>query len=409
MWPQPTDDPLDPQNWSGRKKDWHLVIIALATIVPDFDSAIGIASVFPLAIQYHTTTGRINNLTTKSLDGTIKARVESCQWQVISHDRSFNTINTNRTVQILMNRYGRLPVLFWTQVNITHRMFLNDLVEHKYVGYAMRCLSAFFGTAPQVTSHPDKKRDGIGPIHHQRHVFLPPASAQARDLDYGICNVATLVSVFLRLPCRPCELALGLWDRMMYDRRGIRKVMSTGVFRSRFESLVGITGWKTSSLGPTWKELVMRLLRLVWRPHFVGVYIFEAMSFGFANGVNLTNTIVLQSAPPFGFGLDQISVAGIYAAPVIAVFIGEILGRYFNDWNMYYCVRHNDGVFEAESRLRHVFLEALASRFFQIPWSNKSGALQTLGVEAAIVCGLFLLVVPFLQYKGDVIRRRFAI
>lgn len=42
LWPQPTDDPNDPQNWSDRRKTLHLLVITLASVVPDFDSGIGL-------------------------------------------------------------------------------------------------------------------------------------------------------------------------------------------------------------------------------------------------------------------------------------------------------------------------------------------------------------------------------
>jgi hypothetical protein len=41
LWPQPTDSPKDPQNWTMRRKNLQLFIITLAAIVPDFDSGIG--------------------------------------------------------------------------------------------------------------------------------------------------------------------------------------------------------------------------------------------------------------------------------------------------------------------------------------------------------------------------------
>jgi len=41
LWPQPTDSPIDPQNWSSRRKSLQLFIITMAAIVPDFDSGIG--------------------------------------------------------------------------------------------------------------------------------------------------------------------------------------------------------------------------------------------------------------------------------------------------------------------------------------------------------------------------------
>ena len=42
--------------------------------------------------------------------------------------------------------------------------------------------------------------------------------------------------------------------------------------------------------------------------------------------------------------------------------------------------------------------------YFQVPWAEKHGALQTFGCEAAIVAGLFLLVVPYTQLKGRSLR-----
>ncbi|KAG5351635.1 hypothetical protein C0989_005479 [Termitomyces sp. Mn162] len=66
LWPQPTDSPDDPQNWSDWRKTGQLIIITLAAIVPDFDSGIGTAALFELAKQYDTTTGVINDLTSKT-------------------------------------------------------------------------------------------------------------------------------------------------------------------------------------------------------------------------------------------------------------------------------------------------------------------------------------------------------
>lgn len=46
--------------------------------------------------------------------------------------------------------------------------------------------------------------------------------------------------------------------------------------------------------------------------------------------------------------------------------------------------------------------------FFQVPWATKHGAIQTFGCEAAIVAGLFLLVVPLLQLQGRYLRVSFS-
>jgi hypothetical protein len=87
LWPQPTDSPNDPQNWTDNQKNLQLLIITLAAIVPDFDSAIGvvnmdllssllwtrtigIAAIFALANQYGTDPNTINNVTSKYVHST---------------------------------------------------------------------------------------------------------------------------------------------------------------------------------------------------------------------------------------------------------------------------------------------------------------------------------------------------
>ncbi|CAE6523397.1 unnamed protein product [Rhizoctonia solani] len=62
LWPQPREDLNDPLNWSEFKKNYTLAIISLATVIPDFSSSIGIASLFPLSKQFDTTVDHVNNL-----------------------------------------------------------------------------------------------------------------------------------------------------------------------------------------------------------------------------------------------------------------------------------------------------------------------------------------------------------
>lgn len=42
LWPQPTNRPDDPQNWSTKKKNFLLFIMTAAAFVPDFISSCGI-------------------------------------------------------------------------------------------------------------------------------------------------------------------------------------------------------------------------------------------------------------------------------------------------------------------------------------------------------------------------------
>jgi len=209
----------------------------------------------------------------------------------------------------------------------------------------------------------------------------------------------------------------------------------------------------------------------------LGILWFEALLFGFGIGINVTNAVFLGSPPPVGFSWSQFAIAGGYGTPIVSVIIGELIGRYMNDWIMNWSIRRNNGVFEAESRLWACYvavplyiigfvvlgaafqnhlspgaivmgwgiaetsimintvavyaycndsfpkhqgevsalinlartLGGFAVAYFQVPWAQKHGALQVFGCEAAIVAGLFLLVVPALQLKGRELRKRFSL
>ena len=51
-----------------------------------------------------------------------------------------------------------------------------------------------------------------------------------------------------------------------------------------------------------------------------------------------------------------------------------------------------------------IFLSGFAVAYFQVPWAEKHGAPQTFGCEAAIVAALFIIVVPWTQWKGRSLR-----
>ncbi|TCD68168.1 hypothetical protein EIP91_011446 [Steccherinum ochraceum] len=348
LWPQPADDPEDPQNWSDSRKGLQLFIVTLAAIVPDFDSGIGIASIFSLAAQYKTTTDVINNLTSN--------------WSI------FLLGWGGIFAVMLMRRYGRLPVLFWSQVISLGFLVGCTFAPNLKTFAAMRCLNGFFATTPQVTGlylvtdlYPfhlqARKADelyvlqlNIWTMGFILSPFLSPflfgfliARASWR-WAYGIGSIySAIVVAFIVL--------LGeetMYDRKLADPRPFGK--KTGIAH-RLETLIGITGLRMAQYRARWSEVVFTAVNIVWRPHILMILWFEAAVFGFSIGVNVTTAVFLGTPPPIGFGYSQYAIAGIYGTPIIAVLIGEILGRYFNDWVMNLCVRRNKGVFESESRL----------------------------------------------------------
>ncbi|KAJ6473840.1 MFS general substrate transporter [Mycena sanguinolenta] len=465
LWPQPTDSPDDPQNWSDRRKSLLLIIVTLAAIVPDFDSGIGIAAIFALAEQYKTTPDTINNLTSN--------------WSI------FLLGWGGLTAVMAIRRLGRLPVLFWSQLLALGFLIGATFAPDLNTFTAMRCLTAFFGTAPQVTGL--YIVTDLYPFHLQARMlnfwtmgfiispFLSPfafgflVARTSWRWAYGIGSMYGAIVVIL---------IVLFMEETMYDRtvRPIPERPSTGL-RYRIETLVGITGLKMQKYRVSWTEATLSPLNVVWRPHILGLLVFEAMLFGFGIGINVTNAVFLGSPPPVGFAWSPFAIAGGYGTPIVSVILGELIGRYMNDWIQNFTIRRNNGVFEAESRLwacyvaipiyicgfvtlgaafqKHLspgavimgwglaelaimintvavyaycndafpkhqgevsalinlcrVLGGFAVAYFQVPWATKHGALQVFGVEAAIVAGLFLLVVPALQLKGRALRKNFSL
>ncbi|CCM05346.1 uncharacterized protein FIBRA_07560 [Fibroporia radiculosa] len=266
-----------------------------------------------------------------------------------------------------------------------------------------------------------------------------------------------------------------MYDRTLPNPRPIPRPVSR--VRYRIETLTGITGARMARFRAGWCEAAFGSLNLIWRPHLLSILIFEAMVFGFAIGMNTTNEVFFGLPPPVGYGFTEYGITGMYGTPIVAVFVGELIGRFLNDWIMDFCTRRNHGVFQAEMRLwacyvalplyicgfvvlgaglqKHLGVGALVmgwgigqtavmiitvavyaycndcfpSRqgevsalvnlmrtmggfgvaYFQVSWASKNGALQTFGVEAAIVSGLFILVIPTLQIAGPRLRQKYSL
>ncbi|KAF8552491.1 MFS general substrate transporter [Imleria badia] len=464
LWPQPDDDPNDPQNWSDRRKTLHLLIITMAAFVPDFDSATGIAAIFDLAQQYDTTTGVINNLTSN--------------WSIflIGWGGIFYVM--------LMRRFGRLPVLFWTQLLALAFLIGATVAPNLPTFAAMRCLTAFFGTCPQVTGlfvvtdiypfHLQARKLNVWTSGFIISPFISPflfGFLVAREnwrWSYGIACIYSVIVL---------TLIILFMEETMYDRGKNRPaVPRSSSMRYRFETLVGVTGYKLAKYRVSWWEVTTACLEVVWRPQFIFVTLFLAAVFGFSIGMNVTNAVFLGTPAPIGFGYNEYIVAGAYATPMVAVVIGEVIGRFANDWIMRTSIRRNRGFFEAENRLwvcyfavplflcgclllgagiQHLNMAAVvlgwgiaevavmvntvavyaysndcfprhqgeisallnlartlggfSVAYFQVPWATQSGGLVVMGTEAAITVALFLIAVPLVQWKGSYFRKRFAV
>ncbi|KAG2143494.1 MFS general substrate transporter [Suillus bovinus] len=436
----------DGLKWSDFRKTMHLIIITMSAVVPDFDSAIGIASIFGLAQTYDTTSGVINDVTSN--------------WSIflLGWGGIFWVM--------LMRRYGRLPVLFWSQLFALAFLVGATLAPNLATFAGMRCLTAFFGTCPQVTGlyvvtdifpfHLQARKLNIWTSGFVISPFLSPfafgflVARMSWRWAYAIGSIYGAIVLFL---------IVFFMEETMYDRRLASQPSRTSIgLRYRFETLIGVTGYKMAKYRPRWPEVLLASLDVAWRPQFFFIVLFEALVFGFSIGVNTTNVIFMGSSPPVGFGFSQYAVAGAYATPIasfysfgemfmiiVAVLFGECIGRYVNEFVMNLHIRKNGGFFEAESRLWTCYLAmplyicgfltlgagiqnlsqaalimgwgisivaitlntvagevsallnlaravgGFAVAYFQVTWATKSGALVVFGVEAAQVIFLSTL------------------
>ncbi|CUA66783.1 putative transporter C794,04c [Schizosaccharomyces pombe 972h-] [Rhizoctonia solani] len=433
LWPQPREDPNDPLNWSEFKKNYTLAIISLATVIPDFSSSIGIASLFPLSKQFDTTVNHVNNLTSN--------------WSI------FLLGPGGVLAVILISSFGRLPVLFWSQV-LGLGFLIGCTVAPTLTVFAVtRCLQSFFSTAPQVVGlyfikdiffwHQEARKVNIWTFSFVVSPFLGPflfgflVERQTWRWAYGIgCIYSGLVLLLIIL----------FLDESMYDRKYFpAPAPPTKGLRYRIETLIGITGFKMYKI----------LLSCI----FMGI------TFGWTIGINVTLVIFLQTPAPLGYGMNSDQSSAMYLTPIVAALLGELAGHWLNDFVAKQYIKRHHGVFRPEARLvvpyvgafwatvglitigaslgkllsiagvifgwgmlifgimlivtsmyaycsdllpdRQGEISALlnwarvlggfAVGYYQIPWAERAGALQVFGVEAAIVVGITVLVIPVLQ------------
>ncbi|KIY43094.1 MFS general substrate transporter [Fistulina hepatica ATCC 64428] len=462
LWPQPTDSPRDPQNWSSRRKAIHLLVVTVAAVGPDFDSGIGIASLYALADEFDTTTTVINDLTSN--------------WSIF-------LLGFGGIFAIMgMRRYGRLPILFWTQLLALGFLIGCTFAPNLKVFTAMRCLNGFFSTTPQVTGlyivndmypfHLQARMLNIWTMGFLVSPYLSPfalgflVAHESWRWAYGIgCIYSAIVLVLIML----------FIEETAFDRTlsPVPEPKSTGL-RYRIEALVGVIGAQMAKYRMPLREALVAPFDVTWRPHLAMILLYEGVLFGFSIGMNVTNVVFLKDPEPVGYGLSAMAAAGMYGTPIVSVILGEIMGRYSNDWIMRVSIRRNRGVFEAESRLwacyiaimlyvvglvtlgaglqKHLSIASIifgwgiaelgvmvntvavyayandafpkhqgeisalitlwrtlagfSVGYFQVDWAARNGALQVFGCEAAIAAGLFVLVVPALQLKGRALRVR---
>ncbi|RMY30638.1 hypothetical protein D0864_16926, partial [Hortaea werneckii] len=227
LLPQPTDSQDDPLNWTWAKKHQILLSLVLAALLTDFGMTYGFVLFQAQAPDFHMSVTSVS----RSASGGLFLQGPAGIFAVP-----------------LIQRYGRLPVLFWSQFCSTLVVLAAALSPNYAYFTAFRALQGWFNTAPQVV--------GLSVIHdlfflHERTSrvniwvfcllggpFLGPFLAawliQAVDwrADFGVLaslhGLATLSIIFLG-------------DETLYNRRDPPPSRDKGVV-AKLKLLTGITG-----------------------------------------------------------------------------------------------------------------------------------------------------------------------
>ncbi|GJN89514.1 hypothetical protein Rhopal_002501-T1 [Rhodotorula paludigena] len=377
--PQPSDDPRDPLNWPEWKKTAILLLVAFAAFVGDFQSGAGI----PLL------------------------PVQGEEWGL-----SPNKVNEAGNLNVLLLGiggliwipplyfWGRLPVLFWTQLFGTLMVLGSVLVTSFNQYYALRPLTSLFLTAGQTIGltfvkdmyffHEHARKIGIWVCIFLCSPYAGPffGGFMVDGLDGQWRPVLWLV---FACSCLVLAAICVIGDETWYDRSLPVQPERPGGVYGRILNLTGVTGFRERKYKAKVFPSIMRQLEVFTKPVMWAVFVIYALSFMWAVGINITSSILFGvpvAAGGYGFSLRTVSF--LYFTPLVGLLIGEFCGHFLNDWVAARYVRKHNGIFKPECRLPVYFLSA----FLMIPGLIIVGqALQRQLSVAAVIMGWGMYVV----------------
>lgn len=128
-----------------------------------------------------------------------------------------------------------------------------------------------------------------------------------------------------------------------------------------------------------------KFFEIIRQPAFFLVALNYFMNFAWAIGINISASILFASPPEMGgYGYTAQQLGFLYFTPLVAIFLGELFGHFFNDFTARRFVRKHSGVFEPEVRIWTIYIAI----FFMAPGLILIGyALQLHLPVAAVIFG----------------------
>lgn len=263
----------------------------------------------------------------------------------------------------LCQRYGRLPVLFWSQF-LSLIVTIGATLAHNYAGFtACRTLQGFFGAAPQVIGlsivhdlfffHERARKVNIWAFSFLIGPYLGPfiSAFVAEKLSWR--NDFAVLCGFYGFSVL-CVAFLG--DETLYEREKPTQVSSKG-FMHRIQLLLGVEGYRHRHGRPTIWATQKHQYSLLLRPYlllpcFGFVMIITMWTIGL---VSTISEFVLPPRMAGGYGFSNTNLALLYFAPMIGTVLAEAWGHWFNDFLLRTYVRKHNGQHKNENRLWGVY------------------------------------------------------
>jgi MFS family permease len=266
----------------------------------------------------------------------------------------------------LAQRYGRLPILFWSQL-LSLVVTIGAHGAKSYAGFtACRTLQGFFAAPPQVIGlsiihdmfffHERARKINIWAFCFLLGPYLGPfisafiAEKLSWRQNFGVLCGFFGFSILVILLCG---------DETLYDRKNTESKKASSPVLERIYRLTGIAGIRDCAGQPKLWEVTKDLFGLLLRPYLL------LPTFGFVTWITmwtigLSSTITIFTKPPPqahppGYGFSNTASALIYLAPMIGTVIAEFWGHWFNDFLCNRYIKKHAGQYKPENRLWGVY------------------------------------------------------